>query len=316
MDRSKLPACGRCSKQVTQTYLDFVKDAPLISVPIIGLTQVSKTTFIQALTLALSEIGGKAGMPEIGFRPCNDVTMRWYQDIRVRAAQGRPPDPTSQLHEEEIYLFTASGIPRWGSRTVAFRDVRGETLKDYHFPPLQAEFCKRTKCALIAISISDLEKQPGNFIDQMLSSYVYTLRENKVKVNDGRKVVIMLTKADQLHDKLPPRLWDFLNNDPVRRAWDDDPIVAVDLSTPAGMQEYFESLQKASTAIAEWVRTLRQGVQLLNIAKQEGIDIAFTLSSPWGSEPELDEHTRKPINPYRVLDPFLWLLEFHSRVAP
>ncbi len=78
------------------------------------LTQVSKTTFIQALTLTLSEIGGKPGMPEIGFRPCNDVTMKWYQDIRIRAAQGREPDPTSKLHEDDVYLFTVSGIPRWG----------------------------------------------------------------------------------------------------------------------------------------------------------------------------------------------------------
>ncbi len=200
-----------------------------------------------------------------------------------------------------------------GARTVAFRDVRGETLKDYQFPAQQAEFCKRTKCALIAISISDLEKQPGNFIDQMLASYVFTLRENKVKVNDGRKVVIMLTKADQLHDKLPPRLWDFFNNDPVRRAWDKDPVAGIDLASPAGIQEYFRTLEMASKAIAEWVYTLDQGFQLLDIAKKEGIDLAFTLSSPWGSQPNPD--LPKAINPYRVLDPFLWLLEFHSRPA-
>ncbi len=319
MERTKLPKCSQshCSQTVTETYLEFIKLARLVSVPIIGLSQVGKTTFIQALTLVLSEIAHKPGLPDTGFRACNEVTLKWYQEIRERAAIGAEAGPTVPLQEavplqeRDVYLFKASDIPLWGSRTLALRDVAGESLRGYKFPKVQAEFCKQTKCALIAISLPDLESSHGEFIDQMLGSYVYTLRESGVRVNDGRKVVILLTKADKMHDMLPPRLWEFFLNDPVRRALDGDPIVGVDLSTDAGMQEYFKSLEAASKAISQWVGTLPQGSQLLKTASEEGIDLAFTLISAWGSDPK--NKARQHIAPIRVLDPFFWLLQFHSR---
>ena len=68
MERGKLPKCSHCSQTVTETYLEFIKQARLVSVPIIGLSQVGKTTFIQAVTLVLSEIARNPGLPNAGFR--------------------------------------------------------------------------------------------------------------------------------------------------------------------------------------------------------------------------------------------------------
>jgi hypothetical protein len=218
---------------------------------------------------------------------------------------------------------------RWSNRTLVMRDVAGEHFGAHKFPIEQTPYLLHVPTTLMMISIADLKKQNSaqegeidgerlknqNFtMDELMSSFIHTLMKNdrdygKVR----RKVVVVLSKADQIKEELPEKLRRYLEEDPIEAlintASDDQGMSELD------MEKYMLHLGEISNEIQAWVKNYTEGGStLIALAKNENIELRFTLVSSTGRPVRADNNQLDAtMNPIRVLDPLFWALEFQSK---
>ncbi|MEN1680458.1 MAG: hypothetical protein AAGJ46_12770 [Planctomycetota bacterium] len=315
-----------CGAEIPVLYRENYREAHPMSVPLIGWTNTGKSVYVRGLTHTLETMTHRQTLwNQLLLRPANGDTNKQLEEIRRAIRERRLPMPTEEKTKggkedgrdfEEVYLMILQGMPLWGDRTLVIRDVAGEHFKELTFSDSQAGFCKRSLCALMTIDIRDLfeNKNKAYSMPVLLESYVQTLMKQGCKVKDeNRKISVIITKADHLGEMLPARLQAYLESDPCRLALDRNEV-SQDLSTSKGMEAYMEVLGRANAAIQEWVRTIPGGNQFIALAQRENITLRFSLVSSTGTPPDGDIMT-SAMSPMRAIDPFLWLLEFHSRIG-
>ena len=304
--------CPHCKSEIPELYRNNydTKSVP-ISAPIVGLTSHGKTIFLNAIFHMFQELSDSGLWSDLILEPANDKTHELLQNIQFGIAKNQKPLPT-ELEDQEALIALISGIPLWGSRLMVLRDVKGELFQNFVFHESQRAFCQQAPVAILVQDPTGLEKSPEFSMDSMLKGYIRSLEKAGSDVEkQSCKIILVISKADELGDKLPPHLLEYVESDPIRRAIDGSvgPKDLPNMSNPNYMDSYVnDSLVTLDEHIKQWVRTLRGGNQLLATAKKYGIHMRCTITSAWGQNP--DDITK--MIPKRVLDPFLWLLEFYS----
>jgi hypothetical protein len=276
---------------------------------LIGWSQVGKTVYLQALTAMLMSLGA---MWKDDYAPSaqTEATLRYNRNVRSYMSSGEMP-PITQLQLQEAYIMQLEKMVRWGGRTLVLRDVAGEHFNELKFPIEQTPYLIHVPTTLMMISVNDLSNH--NFtMDQLMGSYIHTLMKYDSKYGSiKRNVIVVLTKADLLSRILPSTLQSYLVTDPFTNA-----LVNANEAQEMGdkdMSNYMRDLHHVSDEIQEWVKSIDGGRTLIALAKNEDIELRFSLISSTGGSVSDDKRMNISIAPTRVLDPFFWALEYQSR---
>jgi hypothetical protein len=303
--------CVGCKGEIAENYKRHYAREKLMAIPIIGFSQTGKTVFVDSVACTLFDLSDKQFWKDLTITPIDSETESWIEgDILPSRARGQAPLPTGKEgHFKRVLL--AKGIPLWKDRIFCLRDVAGEHFQTFTFAPEVEEFCIQSKCAIFIIDVNDVLNNPTRRFDTLFDKYVRTIVESGAKLA-GRKIVIVLAKADLYRDRLPDNLRSYLDNDPLYRIPQSAKSpYQINLSDPAALSHHAKvTLPMIDSQLATWVGSLENGGPQLNSkAKSEGVEIRYTLVSGWGSNPDQGAD----VKPLRMLDPLTWLLEFHSR---
>jgi len=303
--------CSGCSGDLTENYKRHYSRDKLLAVPIIGYTSSGKSVFVDSLVCTMLDLSDKQHWSKFEGTPVDTDTEKWlYEVILPNRAKDKVPLATNREDNFKRVLLI-KGIPLWGDRIFTLRDVAGEHFEGFTFSEDVKEYIKQSKCAIFMIDVNEVLSDPALQFHTLFQRYVRTIIESGDSPRD-RKIIIVLSKADLYRERLPKNLLEYLNNDPLYQAngGNSKPFF-IDLSDPSALNNHAKViLPMIDQQLSSWIATLGNGgSQLLAQAKSEGVEIRFTIVSGWGSKPQLGA----TVNPLRMLDPLLWLLEFHSR---
>lgn len=300
--------CSKCQKPFTKTYLERYARNELVTAPIIGYTGAGKSVFLDSFLYTLLELQKPEFWPRTLLQPADAETNDWYQGVLRSRNLGLLP-PANEKNVQAKRVLIARNIPLWGNRIFAFRDVGGENFESFLFEDFVVDFCIKSQCVIMALDVLAILEDPTRRLDTLFDGYIRTLRENGAKIRN-RKALIVLTKGDRLRDIMPQNLCEYLDQDPVRGFLPENSPHNVNLGDINELNTYCRiGLNKLSDQLGNWISKLTGGTQLIELAKDEGIDLSFTLTSGWGAAPELGAKSV----PLRMLDPIARLLEYHSR---
>ena len=301
----KLEKCKVCNKEIPPLYKRDYRIAPPLIIQLLGWRQVGKTSFLQALTFNLLRMN--MVWPNLIFQPTTDPTLRFIRSVKEYLFNGRMPKVT-HLGQNEAYIMLCHDMERWGSRTVVFRDCAGEIFDPLNITQFEAvPYLLHAPTTLLLISLADLVEMPNFSMDQLISSYINTLLTNKIDPRKTkRNMVVVFTKADLIKD-LPTPLYDYYNDDPIGDAIITNKEFVLDSQE---MQNYLIKMNEISGLISDWINSRPSGRSLILQAKKNHIDLRFSLISSTGQN--TNSGGQLEWKPRRVIDPFIWALEFQS----
>jgi hypothetical protein len=275
-----------------------------------GIPASGKTLYLYALTLMLRK------MPMLwpGFFPnaANDETRVIIREIAQFEQTGVLPNPTG-LTGNQAYIMMLQRMGVYSDRGLVIRDVSGEAFQGFEFNVEYAPYLIHVPTTLMFFDLNDMQAK-GYTMDDMLNSYIVTLLANdKNPHQDPRNIVAVISKADQLRD-LTPGLEQYLNNDTL---WQD----VTSGGSPAGgsfdaqrLGEYITRMGNVSNAIGQWLmRRDASAAAFLSMAQANNIGVRFSLVSSLGGG--LTDGRMTAFSPRRVIDPFLWTMEFERYYA-
>jgi hypothetical protein len=298
-----------CGSELPAKYVMKFEEMQPCYTQLIGWSQVGKTVYLQALTAMLFNLGV---VWKDDFAPSaqTEATLKYNRNVKKYMANGQMP-PATQLQLQDAYIMQLEKMARWGSRTLVLRDVAGEHFNELQFPVLQTPYLIHVPTTLMLISIDDLQRQNVT-MDELMNSYIQTLMKFDPRYGvTKRNVIVVLTKADLIVQQLNETLQTYLSEDPFVKV-----LVNPDDAEEMGdkeMEAYMKKLKAISDEIQKWVKGQQGGQTLIALARNEKIELRFTIVSSTGGAVGGDNQMRHAINPTRVLDPFFWALEFQSR---
>ena len=312
--RNEIKKCAsnKCGEELPIQYVQNYERASPIFVQIIGWSRVGKTTYLQALTLMLMQMG-QFWRQNYSYAPLTEATLGYVRNVRQFMESGKMPNPT-QLALQDAYMMLLLGMDRWGGRTLVTRDVAGEHFNNLNFPLEYVPYLLHVPTTFLMISPDDL-KDSNMAMDDLMNSYIDTMaRHDSNFRKQHRKVIVVLSKADKIIDQLPLNLQEYLQNDPMLMALDS--YQSVEPLGSAGMQDYMDKLERVSQVIQDWMSKDVRGYNLISLANNNNIELKFTLVSSTGGEvadSAENQETIAALEPTRVLDPYFWALDFQSR---
>lgn len=299
--------CPACKTELPPFYLDRYDQHPPFFTQVFGWPRAGKTVFLQALTLMLDKMTNvwPGYMPV----PATDLSQEKLREIREYLAKGFMPAST-QIGNQDIYIMILNNMQRWGSRALVTRDCAGEIFETMDVAVENAPYLLNAPTTFMMIGPDDDESNTaGRTPDMLLNGYINTLLRKGVNfAKERRKLVVVLTKADRIHN-LPSNLRDYLEDDPIWAAVNTrgDVRQMDDLV----MQEYIETMERVSTAIRDWYQMDGSGKAFVRKAMDRNIELRFSLVSSTGDEVR-DGRMAAKWSPRRVLDPYFWALELQS----
>lgn len=297
----------KCKYEVPVLYGQKFKQHPPLFIQVIGWSRVGKTVFLQALTYLFEDLN--IIWKNYRYAPDTDPTLNFLKDVRDARADGRLPAPTT-MGMKDAYIMLLSDMPRWGSRSIVVRDCAGETFQEIDFDIEYLPYLLHVPTTFFVISLSDIKK--SDRFDDLLTSYIRSMSKNNVDFKKQKKnIIVILSKADQLSDELPPKVMNYLSNDPIL-----DAIQSQDTNSSFGydrMSKYMNEMEEISVEIENFLQKRSSGIGFIRNAQAENIKLKFCAVSSLGAKPNPDNTLDMGWQPRRVLDPFLWALEFQSK---
>jgi hypothetical protein len=305
--------CPKCLEPVPDCCKDFPDSQPFF-VPMIGWSNVGKTVWLMSVIRRLTELSSTVWR-EFTPIPGPEITHRLFDEVEKLISTRGLPGATPKEQVPPAHVFVLKNTPLWGNRTFVFRDCPGEAFANLQIAESQLAFLLKAPVTFFMFSVPDLvqENRYASSMEALLRTYTKALREKNVDLlQQRRRFVVVLSKCDAIRGEMPSNLYSYLERDPV-----------VELSqtgrrndfSEESMVNYLEELGRASDAIREWLESIRQGKQFVNLAKVYNIELRFSAISALGGPAE-SGRLQQPWTPYRVLDPIFWALELHSRTPP
>jgi hypothetical protein len=295
-----LMTCPSCAHELPRMYLQESTKARNVFVPVIGRAGAGKTTFISA---AMHDLGRlSAVLPGFVSIPATASTLDYQRQTREEMSRGVLPDPTPVGATTPMILLL-KGLPRWENIALTMYDSAGEVFEDFQFKE-NIPLLIRSSTAILVCSMADMERSHDMTVDELLLSYVNTLRAfGSDPEKERRRIVVALTKADLIVNRLPTRLAEYVTNPKTQ------PTATGVLDTEDGLNRYFETMVGVSQDIEEWFSHQRGGKSLINLARSQNIELRFAICSALGGAPTEEGQLTAQVQPRRILDPLMWLLE-------
>lgn len=296
----KADNCESCKEplhKLYQKHSDGNHPPELIS--IVGFSGHGKTVYLASLLYALTyEI--QQAWPGFFRRSLDQHAIDHLRRNMDILRGGDLPDST-RLNFPKPSIQQLQHMPGYRSRVVALYDPPGEAFDVDQRIEKYARFVAQARATFFLISLEDLEPPYGGEMHRLLEVYTLGMANLDAKSHQ-QHLIVVFTKADAL-------LNEFLSGKPtlVNYLDDDSPMLLQDMST------YFAQMQSTSEALSQFVRTELQAENFDNLAQDEFKSVTYCIVSALGSPPEISEEQEAKlsvaIQPRRVLDPLLWLLE-------
>ncbi len=301
--------CPTCRRETPRQYLLEHKKLRPLALQILGWERHGKTAYLTALLLMLTKISKV--WPRYICSAVTEETQRQLQEIHRYFETGQLPPPTPRDHDQS-HILMLRNMERWGSRTLLLRDCPGEDLNTMDIEVDKIPFLLRSPVALMLISLYDLLESEGRTMEMLMNNYLNTLASHDIDVRtDRRKLIVVLTKADLLHD-MPTALRNYLSSDSLWAAIGSatagaaGPPAALDA---VALERYLARMKDVDEEIRRWLGSTASGQMLVRLAEEHRVDLRFSLVSSTGSPVGRDGSLQLEWQPRRVLDPYFWALE-------
>lgn len=293
---------------------DFIRSTmrrPALSLMTVGRTQVGKTWFVAALSLALDN----ANLEGMACEPMDDFTFEAVRRLRERVVQEGSSLPRTRIHAaQRPLLLQITGLPDPEPRCVAVYDVPGEIFDTFDAASGLNRVIRQVTTAWMLVDLQDFqEKGSQRRLTDLFLTYRQTLQTHEVDFRDWHLIVVF-TKADKYQHRLPRPVVDYVLGDELRELFQDGAgssrkVHRIDHDKYlARMREISELLRKFT------IEEVDGGRQFEIQVRNAGMKLAFTAISASGQDPDADGFMAEMLSPCRILDPLLWAFHYESVV--
>jgi len=306
--------------------------AEILPIQVFGWSGHGKTVFLDTLRLMLLDM--RKIWPDYTFQSISQKDMEKESELRGTLRQGKMPDstkPVSDLSQLDVYIMKLENIVNYRDKWLIVMDYPGELFQKFDVKSHLMPFLKGSNTTFFIISVpllTDPNRPSGESIDQLMNIYIETmlrieeedkkdrLKRDRDRFTFGgqkRQIIVVLTMADMLIGHIPIELRRYLQNDTMwsrLRSPNSKPF------TPQETAAYYEGMETASERIRHWLLTDSDGApggaNLVGLLEGTNVTAHYSLISAVGFHP--DEKQPMPVQPKRVIDPFLWALRFDKQL--
>jgi hypothetical protein len=194
-------------------------------------------------------------------------------------------------------LHKLANMPKYKNRCLAIYDPPGEAFEEDLRVEEFAGFVTQARTVLFLVSLVDLEEPLAGDLYRLLE--VYTLGMVRLRADTRRqRLVVVFTKADWL---LGER---FFGKRPEVVAY----LQRNDQAEIRDIKRYLDGMERVSAELADFAANGLGAQNFINLANDKFKSLSFSAVSALGSPPEGDRLS-EAMQPRRVLDPLLWVLE-------
>lgn len=288
--------CEQCKEELPPLYVQrhsniFARSPAILSA--VGFSGHGKTVYLASLLHTLSKTLTHV-WPEFYLQGLNVESVQTLQKNLALLQQGELPESTRRnFPRPSIHLL--ANIPYYGSRDMLIYDPPGEAFNTDEGIDRFAHFVQRAKVVLFLVSIVDLEEPKYGDLFRLLNTYVLGMARMKAKTRD-QHLIVTYTKADRLIDtfkKYPTTL---------------KHLESSDYTAMLHPKQYLETLRAVSASLESYTERHLEARDFIHLTRQQFKSVVYCATSALGSPPE-DGHLATAIEPRRVADPLIWLLE-------
>jgi hypothetical protein len=284
--------CPTCQEYVPALYVgDYAKFPPVV-MSAVGYRQHGKTVYFASLFYTLKRLKVATHWPKFLTMSLNEDSLDTVYGNAALLEGGRLPHSTPKNFPRPTLLRLA-GVPKQRDATLVCYDTGGECFEQPEALVQYAPFVKRARTVLFLVSVPDLS-DPARELHRLLNTYVLGVARLG---GDTKKqhLVVVLTKADRLADRLKPygELGLYQEHGSIAR-----------LADPA---DYLAQMHRMSDRIQEFALKELHADTFLETARDNFATVACSMISALGGMPTGDA-AAKPV-PRRILDPLLWTLD-------
>jgi len=288
-------ACQHCKETLPPLYVQrrgvFSKGPAILSA--VGFSGHGKTVYLASLLYMLEKRLTQV-WPKF-YRQALDIDgVRTVQDNLKLLQEGNLPESTRRNFPRPNAHLLAD-IPHYGTRDMLIYDPPGEAFNSDEGIERYAFFVQRARVILFLVSLVDLEEPKAEDLFRLLNTYVLGMARMKAKTRN-QHLVVAYTKADRLIATFGkhPAVLDHLRN--------------ADHSAMVNPKKYLDTLKMISADLAVFTEQELEARAFMNLTHDQFKSVVFCAVSALGSPPE-GEHLATAIEPRRVADPLIWVLD-------
>ena len=291
---AKRPKCKHCDEELPKLYLSSHRRfrKPYI-VSLVGFSGHGKTVYLASLLYCLQDRLTRVWSGFFRRGLSQEAVDVLYDNLKM-LREGTLPESTRRNFPRPN-IHELCNIPGEGDRQLLIYDPPGEAF--YRDASIQeyASFVKKAKVVLFLLSLADMDEPVSHEMNQLLEVYTLGMANMKAKKRQ-QDLVVVYTKADLLLDRLEsrPELVSYL-----RQSEED---------TVDNTKEYRKTLRWVSDQLADFTLSDLGARGFMNHAASEFKSVSFCAMSSLGSAP-VDGHLEVGMDPHRVVDPLMWVME-------
>jgi hypothetical protein len=296
--KTGVPNCPNCRTDIPKTFLN----AGLMlrtMVGVVGFSGHGKTVYLTSLFSSLKRFSNFWN--GYYFRSLDDFTHRIIYEQVPLFEKGALPESTPANFPNPA-LVHYHQLPVFDDAFVGYYDTAGEVFNDATQIARAGFFVAHADTVLFIMSIPDCEaNQLDDQMSRLLDTYIRAA-DDKLNTNTrtSQRLVVIFTKSDLPDAQLNPQLKQWLSQGASE-------YYALNLS------DKLLDLGLISIRIEEWLRNELGCTRFANMARDHFLEVRYTVVSAMGINEPDPESGSAGLNPLRVLDPFLWVLDFARR---
>jgi hypothetical protein len=292
--KTNVPHCPNCRTDIPKTFLDSALMLRTM-VGVVGFSGHGKTVYLTSLFSTLKRFSNYWN--GYYFRSLDDFTHRVIYEQVPLFEKGDLPESTPANFPNPA-LVHYHQLPVFDDAFVGYYDTAGEVFNDAAQIARAGFFVAHSDTVLFIVSIPDCEaSELDDAMSRLLDTYIRAADDKlNTNIRSKQRLVVIFTKSDLPTAKLNGHLTDWLSDGQAD-------YYAMNLS------DKLLDMGLVSIKIEEWLRQELGCTRFANMARDHFLEVRYTVVSAMGMGDEAK------LNPLRVLDPFLWVLDFARRDA-
>ena len=313
-------SCRNCQSAIDPLYLKSYKEYPPVVLNVVGFRAHGKTVFLSALFYAFRLFKLNRYWPQFSYLPVNHSSQKLILDNARMLQEGSLPEPTQQIFPEPTMIL-ADGLPfvKNGKATLLIYDAAGESFEAPEEMITYAGFVKRADTVFFLINIPRIrttnELDIASEMDKLLSTYIQGMTTMDARTKKQRLLVIF-TCADEMIPELPDHdvfpgpyldisLKSYITQDAIANTEAVVPFFNIG-------SEYVARMHVISNALESYTTNKLQAKNFVLTANKHFESVEYSIISALGFSPQGDGMLPATIDSKRLLDPFLWLLQYSA----
>jgi hypothetical protein len=292
--KTNVPHCPNCRTDIPKTFLDSALMLRTM-VGVVGFSGHGKTVYLTSLFSTLKRFSNFWN--GYYFRSLDDFTHRVIYEQVPLFEKGDLPESTPANFPNPA-LVHYHQLPVFQDAFVGYYDTAGEVFNDATQIARAGFFVAHSDTVLFIVSIPDCDSgELDDHMSRLLDTYIRAADDKlNTNIRNTQRLVVIFTKSDLPSSRLNDELKNWLSKGVAD-------YYAMNLS------DKLLDLGMFSIRIEDWLREDLGCTRFANMARDHFLEVRYTIVSAMGITDDDDEK----LSPLRVLDPFLWVLDFARR---